>query len=300
MTDTADYADIVLPATSQLEQADLHKAYGHTMLTYNRPAIPPLGESKSNWEVMGLLAKAMGYTEPWLFQEVDEVIEEVLTATAAHNPALRDITLERLKAERAISLTLDTTTPFANGRFPTPSGKVELYSQTLADEGVDPLPGHFDERVDDGDLDDSATQDGALRLVSGAAHHFVSSSLANQAGLLRHEGTPFVEINPADAAERGIRHGDEVIMANGRGWLRLRAVVTDGVRPGVVVSPKGRWANLDTIRRPTWPGIACIIVRGFGYGRLTTLRIHWIRSLVQSLPIFQIGQMNTTNTLESL
>jgi anaerobic selenocysteine-containing dehydrogenase len=275
MTDTADYADIVLPATSQLEQADLHKAYGHTMVTYNRAAIPPLGESKSNWEVMGLLAQAMGFDEPWLHQEVDEVIAEVLTATAAHNPALRDITLERLKAERAIPLTFDTTTPFASGRFPTPSGKVELYSQTLADEGVDPLPGHFDERVDDGGLDrEKGTQGNSgelalarpragtqengfapelgLRLVSGAAHHFVSSSFANQAGMLRHEGTPFVEINPADAAERGIRHGDEVIMANGRGSLHLRAVITDGVRPGVVVSPKGRWASLDNGRNINW------------------------------------------------
>jgi anaerobic selenocysteine-containing dehydrogenase len=283
MTDTADYADIVLPATSQLEQADLHKAYGHTMVTYNRAAIPLLGESKSNWEVMGLLAQAMGFDEPWLHQEVDEVIAEVLTATAAHNPALRDITLERLKAERAIPLNFDTTTPFASGRFPTPSGKVELYSQTLADEGVDPLPGRFDERVDDGGLDQEQGTQGprlaemqanlpsqnrgpelgetqengfapelGLRLVSGAAHHFVSSSFANQAGLLRHEGTPFVEINPADAAERGIRHGDEVIMANGRGSLPLRAVITDGVRPGVVVSPKGRWASLDNGRNINW------------------------------------------------
>lgn len=271
MTDTADYADIVLPATSQLEQTDLHKAYGHTMITYNHQAIPPLGESKSNWEVMGLLAKAMGFSESWHYQSVDETIEEVLTATAAGNPALGDITLERLKNERAIPLSLASSTPFAGGRFPTPSGKVELYSQTLADEGVDPLPGRFDERVDDGGQKGSqgnlgelrGTQErdketrrqgdkGSLRLISGAAHHFVSSSMANQADLLRHEGTPFVEIHPADAAERGIAHGDEVIMENGRGWLRLRAVVTDGIRPGVVVSPKGRWAKLDGGRNINW------------------------------------------------
>ena len=102
MTDTADYADIVLPATSQLEHADLHKAYGHTMLTYNHSAIPPLGESKSNWEVMGLLAEALGFTEPWLHQSVDEVIEEILTASAAHNPAFRGITLTQLKEGQAI------------------------------------------------------------------------------------------------------------------------------------------------------------------------------------------------------
>src|SRR5205823_4103184 len=142
LTDTADYADIVLPATSQLEQTDLHKAYGHTFLTYNRPAIPPLGECKSNWEVMGLLATAMGFDEPWLYQSPDDVIEEVLQATAEHNPAVRGITLERLQTEGPVPLNLDETIPFASGRFPTPSGKVELFSQSLADAGIDPLPGH--------------------------------------------------------------------------------------------------------------------------------------------------------------
>jgi anaerobic selenocysteine-containing dehydrogenase len=123
LTDTADYADIVLPATSQLEQIDLHKAYGQTLLTYNQSAIAPLGECKSNWEVMCLLAKAMGFDEPWLRQSPDEVIAEVLSATVARNPALRGITLDRLKARGAIPLVLDETTPFADGRFPTASGK---------------------------------------------------------------------------------------------------------------------------------------------------------------------------------
>src|SRR5207248_9399888 len=102
LTDTADYADIVLPATSQLEHTDLHKAYGHTLLTYNAPAIAPLGECKSNWEVMGLLAEALGFREPWLRQSADEVIEEVLAATAERNPALRGVTLARLKREGSV------------------------------------------------------------------------------------------------------------------------------------------------------------------------------------------------------
>ncbi|HEV3259060.1 MAG TPA: molybdopterin-dependent oxidoreductase, partial [Gemmataceae bacterium] len=184
LTDTADYADIVLPATSQLEQTDLHKAYGHTMLTYNRPAIAPLGECKSNWEVMGLLATAMGFDEPWLHQDVDEVIDEVLTATAGHNPFLRGITLERLKAEGTVQLAVEEATPFAGDRVPTPSRKVELFSQTLADEGVDPLPGSFDLRGDDGDRTGTLDPAGSLSLVTGASHHFVSSSLGSQAGLL--------------------------------------------------------------------------------------------------------------------
>ncbi|MBN1220286.1 MAG: molybdopterin oxidoreductase family protein [Anaerolineae bacterium] len=246
LTDTAIYADIVLPATSQLEQTDLHKASGHTMLTYNHQAIPPLGESKSNWAVMELLAQVMGFAEPWLHQNPDEVIAEILSATAAHQPALQNITLEQLKTGGAVPLHLASPIPFAEGRFPTPSGKVELYSQTLAEAGLDPLPGWTEDRDDVAPPERGLAQTAApLNLLSGAAHHFVSSSLANQAGLLQREGAPFVEIHPADAAERGINHGDIVIIENGRGWCKLAAVVTEAVRPGVLASPKGRWARLD-------------------------------------------------------
>jgi len=247
MTDTADYADIVLPATSQLEQVDLHKAYGHTVLSYNQPAIPPLGESKSNWDVMRLLAKAMGFDEPWLRQDAGEVINEILTATAANNPALKNITLEYLKSKGAVSLKLESTTPFADLHFPTPSGKVALYSQTIADAGLDPLPGWV-AVADDASPPNDSTNSAPLNLLTGASHHFVSSSLANQTSLLEKEKTPFVEIHPSDAATRNILDGDIVIIENNRGWCKLRAVITDVVRPGVLVSPKGRWAKLDPLR----------------------------------------------------
>ena len=243
LTDTADYADLVLPATSQLEQTDLHKAYGHTLLSYNRPAIAPLGECKSNWEVMGLLARAMGFDEPWLHQSADEVIAEVLAATARENPFLRGVTLERLKAEGAVPLMTDGPAPYADGRFPTPNGKVELYSEAMARAGLDPLPGAAWSADDDGGA--IGPPEDSLTLLSPASHHFVSSSLASQPGLLHGAGEPFVEIHPADAAARGVAAGDEVIVENGRGAVRLRAVVTDGVRRGVLASPKGRWAKLS-------------------------------------------------------
>ena len=118
MTDTADLADIVLPATSQLEHVDLHKPYGHTNLVYNAQAIPPLAECKSNWDVMRLLAAEMGFDEPWLQQEADEVMAEVLTATAVTHPALQDVTLERLKTEHTIELRFEPTVPFADRAFP--------------------------------------------------------------------------------------------------------------------------------------------------------------------------------------
>ena len=201
---------------------------------------------------MGLLARAMGFTEPWLHQTADEVIEEVLAATAAHNPRLRGITLERLKTEGFVPLSLDSPTPFADGRFPTPSGKVELFAQRLADQGIDPLPGSFSAREDDGGRAEANNGAEALTLITGASHHFVSSSLAAQPRLLHGEGPPFVEIHPADAAARGIATGDAVIVENGRGGCRLRAVVTDAVRRGVVVSPKGRWSKLDGGRNVNW------------------------------------------------
>jgi anaerobic selenocysteine-containing dehydrogenase len=245
LTDTAEYANLVLPATSQLEQVDLHKSYGHTMLTYNPRAIAPPGESKSNWEVMGLLAGAMGLSEPWLHQTPDEVIEEVLAATAESEPQFRGITLERLKKEGPVGLNLASEVPFADGVFPTPSGKLELFSQALADRGYDPLPGAFRDDVDEGD-------DESLILVSGASHHFVSSSFASQKGLLDRAGPPSVEVHPDDARARGIRDGDTVVLVNARGSCRLRAVVTDAVRRGVVASAKGRWAKLSGGRNVNW------------------------------------------------
>jgi anaerobic selenocysteine-containing dehydrogenase len=248
LTDTADYADLVLPATSQLEHTDLHKSYGHTLLTYNHPAIAPLGECKSNWEVMTLLATALGFHEPWLHQTADEVIDEVLTATAAANPFVRGITLERLKREGQVALDVGKEPPFAGGRFPTPSGKLHLFNREMADLGLDPLPS-FTDSTDDGGRPATA---GSLWLVSPAAHHFVSSSLASQPGLLRNAGEPVVHIHPDDAAARDIRSGDWVVVENGRGWFRVKATVTNVVRPGVVASPKGRWGKLSGGRNVNW------------------------------------------------
>lgn len=280
MTDTADFADIVLPATSQLEHTDLHKAYGHTYLTYNQPAIAPLGQCKSNWQVMSLLAREMGFTEPWLYQSADAVLEEILQATAVTQPEFAGVTLERLEQEGTVPLTIEPEVPFADGRFPTPSGKVELYSQKMADMGLDPLPG-WQEKEDSGGQDGavlnghfnklntaeqlSATRfppDEALNLLTGAAHHFTSSTFANQPNLVAREGEPFVEIHPDDAQRRNIQQGDLVRLENGRGWCELRAKITDGVRLGMVVSPKGRWSKM-----------------GDGFGKPGTCRnVNWLTS----------------------
>ena len=244
MTDTARYADIVLPAVTQLERVDLHKPYGHLFLQYNHQAIEPLGEAVSNWDVMRGLATAMGFDEPWLHQTAEEVIAEVVEASAKKDPAFAAITLERLKTETTIPLYPgeQAPVPFADGRFPTPSGKLEIRSARIAAQGVDPIPGWTPSReyaaVADG-------RPGGLILLSGAAHHFVTSTGPNQASLARKEGTPFVEIHPAEAASRGVADGDTVTVENARGSCLLRAVVTENVGPGVAVSPKGRWASLS-------------------------------------------------------
>jgi anaerobic selenocysteine-containing dehydrogenase len=242
MTDTADYADIVLPATSQLEQIDLHKPYGHRHLQYNAQAIAPLGESKSNWDVMRLLAAAMGYDEPWLKQDPGDIIAEVIAATAKTNSRLDGITPERLQRDGTVPYTLgpEDQVPYAGGIFPTPSGKVGLRSEAMAAMGQDPLPTYG---VPAEFADAGRQTPNALVLITGASHHFVSSSMANQPSLEAKEGTPYVEINPDDADARGIVHGADVTLSNERGTITLRAIVTTDVPPGVAVAPKGRWAR---------------------------------------------------------
>jgi anaerobic selenocysteine-containing dehydrogenase len=254
MTDTADYADLVLPATTQLEQVDLSKAYGHRFLQYNAQAIPPLGEAKSNWDTMRLLAAAMGYDEPWLQQTAEEAIDEILTASAAKHPRMAGLSLERFQREGTIRLNLapEEEVPFSDGRFLTPSGKVELRSERAAALGLDPLPDYSPPTEFASPSPQSGVPSGSLSplvLISGASHHFVTTSMANQPGLLAKEGTPYVEINPADACARGIVDGADVTVGNERGCCTLRAVVTDDVPPGVAVAPKGRWARLSPTRR---------------------------------------------------
>ncbi len=135
-TDTVDYADIVLPATSQLEHVDLHGSYGHHDVMYNPPAIAPRGESRSNNDVFRALASRMGF-EPELFPDDETLIREALDG----GPTLRGITLERLKSEGFVRLNLpEVFVPFAEGVFPTPSGKCELYSERMKADGLDPLP----------------------------------------------------------------------------------------------------------------------------------------------------------------
>lgn len=247
LTDTARFADIVLPATSQLEQVDLHKPYGQLTLQYNMPAISPLGEARSNWDVMRALAARLGFTEAWLREDADTVIRGILEATAPHAPALAGITFERLQREGAIELTIpaERKTPFADGVFGTPSGKVELYSEQAAARGYDPLPNWVPEIEARTGLDQPSAVDEPLPLLSPAAHHFVSSSFGNVATLRAKEGKPTLRIHPSDAQARHIRSGQWVRVSNERGTCRLVADVTEDVRPGVLATTTVWWPTFS-------------------------------------------------------
>jgi anaerobic selenocysteine-containing dehydrogenase len=250
-TDTARYADILLPATSQLEHVDLHKPYGHLSLQYNMPAIAPQGEARSNWDVMRALAAGMGFDDAWLKEDANEVIRSVLEATAQNNSLLAGITLERLQVEGSIPLAIpaEQQVPFANGIFRTPSGKVEFYSEQAAAKGYDPVPG-WEPEVESGVEEPvQRSTNSRLPLLCPAAHHFVSSTFGNQERMIAREGAPTLRIHPLDAEPRGIHHGQMVRVSNERGECSLVADVTEDVRPGVLATTTVWWPKFSPDKR---------------------------------------------------
>jgi len=231
MTDTADYADLVLPATTQLEHYDVHKSYGHLYALANNPAIAPVGESLPNSEVFRRLAARMGFGEP-CFRDSDEDI--CRTALASTQPRMRGIDWEEMKKSGWQRLDVPARfAPFAAGGFPTPSGKCEFYSAALEAQGLDPLP--FYNPPAEG------AAPGELQFISPPARNFLNSSFAHLKRFRELEGEPRLEMHAADAAARGIRDGDLVRVFNARGSLRLRARVNDRPRRGVVVAPSVWW-----------------------------------------------------------
>lgn len=242
MTDTTDYADIVLPATTQLEHFDLHKAYGHFYLVVNERAIEPLFESRSNSDVFRELAARMGF-EDECFRDTDEEIAR--QAISTDHAALHGITLEGLRERGWMRLNLPKTfAPFAEGNFPTASGKCELFSAALEAQGLPAVP-EFIPPNESAQNAPAVARRYPLALISPAAHAFLNSSFANLPRQLRQELRPFVEIHPTDAAARGIHDGDAVRAFNERGSCELHAVVTARARPGVVVSPSVWWNKLS-------------------------------------------------------
>lgn len=237
-TDTADYADVLLPATTQLEHDDLHKAYGHLYVMYNRRAIAPLGEALPNTEIFRRLAARMNLDAP----ELRESDESMMRAALRAMP----FTLEELKERSSIRLDVGSPhLPYRMGaRVPTPSGKIEIASQRAAAKGLDLLP-EYVPPYESGERDPELAKRYPLALISPPAHSFLNSTFVNVASLRRSAGKPTLEIHADDAQPRGINAGEKVTIFNDRGSFTAEAVITDRVRPGVVVAPSIWWAKLS-------------------------------------------------------
>ena len=254
-TDTADYADIFLPATTQLECLDLHKSYGHLYVLLNQPAIPPQGEALPNTEVFRRIAKAMGLTEPALFESDETMIRQALNSTQSR---MQGITFERLREQGWQRLNVpERFAPFAEGGFPTPSGTCEFYSETAKKMGLDPLP-TFTPPIESVQSAPERAKTYPLAIISPPQRHLLNSTFANLPLFLDAEKEPHLDIHPDDAAPRGIAEGDWVRIFNDRGDFGARARVSDKARPGCVVAvslwwrkltPDGRNANMVTSQR---------------------------------------------------
>ncbi|MGE5088444.1 MAG: molybdopterin-containing oxidoreductase family protein [Candidatus Levyibacteriota bacterium] len=241
-TDTADYADILLPATTQLEQTDVHSSYGHLYALANNPAIAPLAEALPNTEVFRRLAARMGFDEP-CFRDSDEDLAR--QAFRAGDPRMRGIDWDTLKAEGFRRLDLPRPwAPLAQGGFPTPSGKCEFWSERMQQAGFDPLPDYVPPHESVASNPGLASRY-PLAFISPPARNFLNSSFANLPVSIAEERMPRLEIHPEDAATRDIGDGDSVRVFNDRGSLLALARVTDRARRGVVVAPSVWWRKLS-------------------------------------------------------
>jgi anaerobic selenocysteine-containing dehydrogenase len=257
-TDTTDYADIVLPATTFFEHKDLQTAYGHYFLQVSDQAIEPLGECRSNVELFRALAERMGFDDDCFSESIDEMIDGALDST---NPWLQGITRERLERERQVRLNFPASglgppdsavetegsapamsepfLPFAHGNFRTLSGKAELYSEAMKKLGLDPVA----EFIAPQESRHGKKTAFPLELLARKADNFLNSSFSNQPSVQAMEETNLLEMHSIDARARGIADGDTVKVYNDRGEIFLQARVDGAVQPGVVAA-KLNWAKL--------------------------------------------------------
>jgi len=241
-TDTTDYADLVLPATTFFEHKELQTSYGHYFLQVSNQAIAPLGECRSNVDLFRALAARFGFDkeEACFRQSADEMIDEALSV---ENPLLEGIDRERLEEEHFVRINAGDGPflPFADGNFFTPSGKAELYSESLAALGVDPVvqfvPPSESRHVEQAKLY-------PLELLARKADNFLNSTFCNLPATQALESPDLLEIHEADASARGIREGDAVRVFNARGSVKLRARVNGATQRGVVAA-RLNWAKLS-------------------------------------------------------
>lgn len=242
LTDTARYADIVLPATSSFENTDLYNSYWHHYVQLQEPVIPAQGESKSNVETFKLLAEAMGFEEDAFKDREQDMIRQALDFT--ENPYLEGITLESLQQQRFMKLNMEPKQEYLQ-RLTTPSGKIELYSARMEEAGLPPLPTYTPlQEGYDGERRPGEEEVYPLMFISPPNHNFLNSSFGNADKHIELEKQPLLQIHPQDAEQRGIADGDEVVVWNDRGRYEVKASVTDKMLPGTVVS-QGLWWEQD-------------------------------------------------------
>jgi anaerobic selenocysteine-containing dehydrogenase len=235
-TDTADYADILLPATTQLEHTDIHATYGHLYMMANNPAIQPLGESKPNTEIFRLLAARMGFNDPCFSETDDDIAAQAFDSTnqrAIHFDwaSLKKTGWQKLNVPLA---------PFAQGGFPTASGKCEFFSAKMQADGLDPLPAYIPP-YESAQSAPQLAQVYPLAMISPPARNFLNSTFVNVMSLRDTEGEPYLDIHPQDAHVRGILNGDMVRTFNDRGSMIMKARITDKTRAGLVVGLSIWW-----------------------------------------------------------
>ncbi|MFC0215940.1 molybdopterin-dependent oxidoreductase [Paenibacillus chartarius] len=231
LTETARYADIVLPATSSFENTDIYRSYWHHYIQLQQPVIEPYGESKSNVDVFRLLAAAMGFTDTALQDSEEDMIRQALNHP--RNPNLSGITLERLEREKFVKA---SRPQLVTDILRTPSGKIELYSAAMERDGYPPLPTYIPLPDEDEAL--------PFRFIPAPNHHFLNSTFAHNEKHVSLEKEQKLHMNEDDAAELGIADGEVVWVRNGRGACKLPVAVGRDVLRGVVVS-QGLWADVS-------------------------------------------------------
>ncbi|HYE91718.1 MAG TPA: molybdopterin oxidoreductase family protein [Terriglobales bacterium] len=255
MTDTAHYADLVLPATTSMEHLDIYRSFGQITLQLAKPVLPPQHEARPNWRVFQDLARAMGVAGEHYARDEEAVIREFI---AKGGPSTRGITYERLEREGWARVDVPSPyMPFADGA-PTRSGKVELYSERLAQQGLPALPTWTP--LAEGPENAALAARYPLQCIVPPNRFFLNSSFSQSALLRKRQEAPRVMMAAADAAKRGLADGDEARVFNDRGSARFTVRVTDATQPGVVVCegiwwhrfhPGGRGVNVLTSDRTT-------------------------------------------------
>jgi anaerobic selenocysteine-containing dehydrogenase len=240
-TDTTDYADIVLPATTFFEHKELQTSYGHYYLQVSHAAIAPLGESRSNVDLFRELGQRFGFEDPCFRETVDDMIDGALKTD---HPWLQGITRARLEREGHVRLNVESEVgeflPFANDPFETASGKIEFYSEALKEKGLDPVLAWVPPTES---RHAAKSKRYPLEMLPRKADNYLNSTFCNLPSHQKMEEQHLLEIHTADAAKRGIHEGDAVRVFNDRGEITLKARVDGAVQPGVVAT-RLNWAKL--------------------------------------------------------